>query len=496
VIALPLLIKVTVALVFGLVAAAAAPRARASLRHLFLACTFGALTGLPIAAALAPSIAIEVPVEREEAYSPSPLADAVISSVIADVQVREGVAHALFVPYADLIVASVWAAGTAAFLSPLLMALVRVRRIRRTAVPWARGRRFLHGRRADVLLHEEVAAPMTCGLLRPAIVLPMDAPSWTDDQITRAFAHELEHVHRGDWWMQVASRVVCALYWFHPLVWVAWRRLALEAERACDDAVLRESDSVGYAEQLVSLARRLSPRAPQPLLSMAGRSDLSARVRALLDPGQARGRIGLGVAMPAFAMAALFVAIVAPLNAIATHEVMPLPRSIDLALFSAAEHGRLARVRDLIADGAEVNARIFGDGSPLIAAARNGDVEISEVLLDAGADPNLAVPGDGNPLIMAAISGSIPVIDLLLARGAEVDAAVPEDETPLINASARGHLAVVQRLVDAGADVNLGAWAGRAAERPNDEFRTPLNMAERGGHDAVARFLRSQGAAR
>ena len=57
---------------------------------------------------------------------------------------------------------------------------------------------------------------------------------------------------------QYMARFVCALYWFHPLVWMAWRRLRLEAERACDDAVLRRAEATAYADQLVLLAERLA----------------------------------------------------------------------------------------------------------------------------------------------------------------------------------------------------------------------------------------------
>ncbi|MGE0446062.1 MAG: M56 family metallopeptidase [Vicinamibacterales bacterium] len=498
-IAVPLLIKVTAALVLGLAAAIGAPRARASVRHLFLACTFGVLAGLPVASALAPNVTIEVPVTPESAAYSAPVADAMVSTVIADVKVRQAVSRTLTVPYADVLIVIAWGVGTLLFMLPLATALGRVRHLRRTAVPWDGGRVFLRRPDVELLLHEEARAPLTCGVLRPAIILPIDAPSWSREQLARAFTHELEHIHRGDWWMQVASRATCAVYWFHPLAWVAWRRLALEAERACDDAVLRSADGTGdgtgYAEQLVTLARRLAPRA-HPLLSMAGRSDLSARVRALLNPRLARGRAGLTAAVPVFVLAALFVAIVAPLSAVAERRLMPLPTDADLSLFNAAERGRLARVRELIADGANPDAAIPGDGSPLIAAARNGHFDVSQALLDAGADPNLAVPGDGNPLIMAALNDRLDIAGLLLDRGADVNAIVQGDETPLINASAGGHLDMVRLLVDKGADVNLGAWAGRAPERPNDMFRTPLNMAERGGHQDVVNFLRSRGATR
>jgi beta-lactamase regulating signal transducer with metallopeptidase domain len=47
-------------------------------------------------------------------------------------------------------------------------------------------------------------------------------------------------------------RAVCAMFWFHPLVWLASRRHALEAERACDDAVVQDAGNEDYAEQLVS----------------------------------------------------------------------------------------------------------------------------------------------------------------------------------------------------------------------------------------------------
>jgi beta-lactamase regulating signal transducer with metallopeptidase domain len=59
--------------------------------------------------------------------------------------------------------------------------------------------------------------------------------------------HEIEHIQRGDWLMQIVARTVAALYWFHPLVWTAWRRLCLEAERSCDDAVVLSEERTDYA---------------------------------------------------------------------------------------------------------------------------------------------------------------------------------------------------------------------------------------------------------
>ena len=97
---------------------------------------------------------------------------------------------------------------------------------------------------------------MTCGVLKPAIILPASAEQWDEATLRCALTHELEHVARWDFLTHCLSRMVCAAYWFHPLVWAAWRRLRLEAERACDDAVLREDDAEDYASLLVSIAQR------------------------------------------------------------------------------------------------------------------------------------------------------------------------------------------------------------------------------------------------
>jgi uncharacterized protein (TIGR03435 family) len=104
--------------------------------------------------------------------------------------------------------------------------------------------------------------------------------------------HELEHVRRADCVINTLALVVSGFYWFHPLVWIASRRLALEAECACDDAVVRGHEATVYAEQLVSIAARLTDKPPSPLLAMANRSDLVQRVSAVLDRQQARGRVG------------------------------------------------------------------------------------------------------------------------------------------------------------------------------------------------------------
>ena len=120
--------------------------------------------------------------------------------------------------------------------------------------------------------------------------------------------------------MQIVARTVAAVYWFHPLVWSAWRRLCLEAERSCDDAVVISEERTDYAEQLVTLAQRMSATPAQPMLGMANRSDLSTRVTAVLDDRLHRGRAGFALAAGTVAAAALVVLTVAPVRAIAKAE--------------------------------------------------------------------------------------------------------------------------------------------------------------------------------
>jgi ankyrin repeat protein len=159
----------------------------------------------------------------------------------------------------------------------------------------------------------------------------------------------------------------------------------------------------------------------------------------------------------------------------------------------------------MLAAGADVNATVAGDGSPLIAAAGDGHVDVVRLLLDKGADPNLIVPGDGTALIAAAGDGHTDVVDLLLQRGADVNLAAEGDETALIQAAGDGHLGVVKLLVSRGADVNLGVWVATSGrwdvqalairgERLAPELRTPLSEARGDGHIDVVMFLISAGA--
>jgi bla regulator protein BlaR1 len=105
-------------------------------------------------------------------------------------------------------------------------------------------------------------------------------------------------------------------------VWIAWRRLSLEAERSCDDAVLRSSEPTAYADQLVRLARRLSA-AKSPVLAMANRAHLAARVGAVLDGRQRRGRAGAFAVALASGAAAMLIIAISPLTLVAATQAAP-----------------------------------------------------------------------------------------------------------------------------------------------------------------------------
>ncbi len=209
---------------------------------------------------------------------------------------------------------------------PMVMGLWQVRSLRRSGVAWPHGQSVAGvGRRVQVLLQKDLPGPMTCGVVHPAIMLPLDAQTREAEDLNRAMVHELEHVQRRDWVSCCLARALCAVYWFHPPVWIAWRQLTLEAERACDDAVLGRSEATAYADQLVGLAQRLSKTSKLPLLAMANRAELGKRVGAVLDSGQRRGRAGVFAVALACAAAAALVFTMSPLRMVAAPQAA-LPR--------------------------------------------------------------------------------------------------------------------------------------------------------------------------
>ena len=62
--------------------------------------------------------------------------------------------------------------------------------------------------------------------------------SWTLDRVHVVLSHELAHIRRHDWLVQIGAETVRAVLWFNPLVWMVCARLRRESEQACDDEVL------------------------------------------------------------------------------------------------------------------------------------------------------------------------------------------------------------------------------------------------------------------
>jgi beta-lactamase regulating signal transducer with metallopeptidase domain len=283
--------KATLAAASGLAGAWLARGSRAAVRHAVLAAAFGVLLLLPIVSTVTPPFRIVVQETSAATFVPTGARATVVPGVMRKAPRPERSLSVLLLWG--------WIAGTAIFLAPVAMGLWHVRSLRGSAQPWQRGQSLVDGlapdagirRRVKVLLHGSLVGPMTCGVVHPAVVFSADTEKWAEEDLTRAIVHELEHVRRGDRIVHCLARAIRAAYWFHPLVWLVWSRLELEAERACDDAVLTRSEATAYADQLVELARRLT-RAKTPLLAMANRADLAARVTAVLDTRQRRGRAG------------------------------------------------------------------------------------------------------------------------------------------------------------------------------------------------------------
>jgi TonB family protein len=193
----------------------------------------------------------------------------------------------------------IWAAGALAVLMRLAAGIVRISWLahgaRRIQAP--EGSIELAGRlgvkRVTFAESDKVAMPITCGVLRPMIVLPPGRSEWPPERMRPVLAHELIHVQQRDCLFQLAMQFGCCMYWFHPLMWLGAAQFRKERERACDDGVLNLGVAgPDYASHLLELVRTLKAGArPSMAVAMAHQSNLESRLVALLDAKVSRKKL-------------------------------------------------------------------------------------------------------------------------------------------------------------------------------------------------------------
>jgi beta-lactamase regulating signal transducer with metallopeptidase domain/peroxiredoxin len=141
-------------------------------------------------------------------------------------------------------------------------------------------------RSVSVRQNEAVTVPMVWGLFRPVILLPADAEEWSSEQQRAVLLHELAHIQRQDWLMQMMAQITCAVCWFNPLVWFAARRMRTEVERACADHVLNAGhQSTAYAQHLLDIVRNIKTvrSISRATVAMARPSKIEGRLQAILS---------------------------------------------------------------------------------------------------------------------------------------------------------------------------------------------------------------------
>lgn len=191
---------------------------------------------------------------------------------------------------------TIWLLGVVASAVVFLAGLARLRRLRVSADrlrdgPWSHLCSDLAQscglkRGVDLLLGPRPELMATWGWRRPVIMLPASASKWPEERMRVVLLHEIAHVRRADWMLQMAAEGLRCLWWFNPLTRIVCRRIRRESEHAADDVVLSQGvKPATYATHLVDLAREVREGRQMwlPAPALARRSHLRRRLSVLLS---------------------------------------------------------------------------------------------------------------------------------------------------------------------------------------------------------------------
>lgn len=175
---------------------------------------------------------------------------------------------------------------------------------------WARERQGVI-QRVPVVIVRGLSTMAIFGWLRPRLLIPADlADRYTAEQIRGMLLHEFAHVRRRDVLWTWLALLACALHWFNPLAWLAFRRFCADRELICDAAALAALDEHGRYSYGDALLRSLevAPLSPAPSLAPFFRihPEIKHRIRMITKPLQPTmwSRFAAALLVPALSLVA------------------------------------------------------------------------------------------------------------------------------------------------------------------------------------------------
>jgi TonB family protein len=390
-------------------------RQSAAARHLVWTAAATALLALPILSVSMPALRV-----RTSALSPLVSSIAFRTTAVADLSApapsvpqatpasQSTPARAPWQPDFRLLIPFVWAAGTALALAHMAAAWIVMWHKRRTASPFgdslfpALARLLGLQREVALLEFPRGGMPLSFGVLHPAVFLPADAREWSEERRRVVMLHELAHIRRGDLATQLIARAAVSLFWWNPLVWMAWREFVKERERAADDVVLTAGEpATAYAAHLLAIVRSMQAVLVSATVAMARPSQFEGRLMAILDARV--NRKSLSPRAP-LAAAALAIGLVAPFAALQAQD------KPDAAIQTNIESAIRAAI-------AQQNHEILDAAAAAYTSAHKYDA--AQELLESALTIRANVSGDRSS---AYAIGLMKLGDLSARRGKSADA--------------------------------------------------------------------------
>lgn len=165
----------------------------------------------------------------------------------------------------------IWIVGLCIMLCYALISFLRIHHSIQEAVPL----------QEKIWICDAVRSPFILGLVRPRIYLPS---ALEHAQLPYVLAHEQAHLKRRDHWWKFLGYMLLAVYWFHPLVWLAYILFCRDLELACDEKVIKNMDLTGkkaYSSALVSCSMPRQMMTVSPLAF--GEIGVKERVKTVLN---------------------------------------------------------------------------------------------------------------------------------------------------------------------------------------------------------------------